>query len=81
MIADVVSFGGVVLRCLQLFVALFPLVVAVLAVDSARRFAIDRRGISTARIEPTLIDLAEAEAEARWPVVDVVIPRTTSNST
>ncbi len=66
------ALGRLAVAGLHWFVALFPMVVALLAVDSARRFAIDRRGISTARIEPTLADLAEAEQ--RWPTVAVVIP-------
>lgn len=66
------SFGGALVWGLHAFVALFPFMVAVLAVDSARRFAIDRRGISTARIEPTLADLSEAQE--RWPVIAIVIP-------
>ena len=66
------SVGRWLLWCLHTFVAFFPFVVAVLAVDSARRFALDRRGISTARIEPTLADLEAAQA--RWPEVVVVVP-------
>jgi len=66
------SAGTGALWVLSAFVMLFPVVISVLAVDSARRFALDRRGISTARIEPTLADLDEAER--RWPVVTVVIP-------
>lgn len=57
---------------LHLFVMLFPVMIAVLAVDSARRFALDRRGISTARVEPTLSDLAQAER--RWPIITIVVP-------
>lgn len=72
MTSTALSVGRVLLWCLHAFVAFFPFVVAVLAVDSARRFALDRRGISTARIEPTLADLAEAQE--RWPVVSVVVP-------
>jgi len=55
------SAGTGALWVLSAFVMLFPVVISVLAVDSARRFALDRRGISTARIEPTLADLDEAE--------------------
>jgi len=66
------TVGRWLLWCLHAFVAFFPFVVAVLAVDSARRFALDRRGISTARIEPTLADLEAAQA--RWPEVVVVVP-------
>ncbi|MFM8971199.1 MAG: glycosyltransferase [Actinomycetota bacterium] len=62
----------VALGALHAFVALFPFFVAVLAVDSARRFAIDRRGISTARIEPDLADLDEARR--RWPEITVIVP-------
>ncbi|MFM7063372.1 MAG: glycosyltransferase family 2 protein [Actinomycetes bacterium] len=72
MTSVVVVVGRALLWSLHAFVALFPFVVAVLAVDSARRFALDRRGISTARIEPTLADLDAAQA--RWPVVAVVVP-------
>jgi biofilm PGA synthesis N-glycosyltransferase PgaC len=61
-----------VVAAMHLFVAVFPFLVAVLAVDSARRFAIDRRGISTARIEPNLGDLVVAQQ--RWPTIAVVVP-------
>ena len=44
------SLGRVLVWLLHVFVVAFPVAVALLAVDSARRFAIDRRGISTARI-------------------------------
>lgn len=64
--------GELIVLVLHVFVAVYPVLVAVLAVDSARRFAIDRRGISTARIEPTLADLEAAER--RWPCIAVVIP-------
>lgn len=64
--------GELIVLVLHVFVAVYPVLVAVLAVDSARRFAIDRRGISTARIEPNLSDLEAAER--RWPCIAVVIP-------
>lgn len=66
------SLGRVLVWLLHAFVVAFPVAVALLAVDSARRFAIDRRGISTARIEPNLGDLSAAHE--RWPVVTVVVP-------
>ena len=68
----VAAVARAAVTALHLFVMLFPVMIAVLAVDSARRFALDRRGISTARIEPTLADLTEAER--RWPVITVVVP-------
>ncbi|MFM7069969.1 MAG: glycosyltransferase, partial [Actinomycetes bacterium] len=72
MTAFLAPVGVGLIRLMHLFLMLFPVVVAVLAVDSARRFAIDRRGISTARIEPTLEDLGRAEE--RWPEITVVVP-------
>ena len=64
--------GGVVLDALAVFVGLFPMLVAMLAIDSSRRFALDRRGISTARVEPQRTDWEAARAT--WPEVAVVIP-------
>ena len=68
----VVAAGRALVWLLHVFVLAFPVAVALLAVDSARRFAIDRRGISTARIEPNLDDLLDAQA--RWPRITVVVP-------
>lgn len=61
-----------VVGILTWFVALFPLVLAMLALDSSRRFSVDRQSISTQRVEPGADDLAEARRT--WPTISVVIP-------
>lgn len=60
------------LHVLEVFAAAFPVLIAVLAIDSSRQFHLDRRGIVTQRLEPSGDDLAAARAA--WPGVSVVIP-------
>ncbi len=61
-----------VVDALEVFVAAFPVVLALLAIDSSRQFHLDRRGIVTERLEPT--EEVLAQARRAWPVVTVVIP-------
>jgi biofilm PGA synthesis N-glycosyltransferase PgaC len=61
-----------VVRVLEIFAAAFPVVMALLAIDSSRQFHLDRRGIVTRRLEPSRDDLAAARDT--WPGVTVIIP-------
>jgi biofilm PGA synthesis N-glycosyltransferase PgaC len=54
------------------FLALFPIIIAALAVNSSRQYRLDRRRLRTEDLEPHLSDLFVARE--RWPVVSVVIP-------
>jgi biofilm PGA synthesis N-glycosyltransferase PgaC len=61
-----------VVDVVEIFVAAFPVVLAMMAIDSSRQFHLDRRGIVTERLEPSADVLARAHRE--WPVVSVVVP-------
>lgn len=55
----------------ELFLCWFPVVFAFLAINGARQFFLDRRGIVTQRLEPGEDDISEAHE--RWPVLSVLI--------
>ena len=61
-----------VVHILEIFTAAFPVVLALIAIDSSRQFHLDRRGIVTRRLEPSRADLDAARAD--WPSVSVIIP-------
>lgn len=61
-----------VFRALQLYVAWFPLLYALLAINSSRQLHLDRRGIVTQRLEPSKDDIEQAHQQ--WPCLTIIVP-------
>jgi poly-beta-1,6-N-acetyl-D-glucosamine synthase len=61
-----------VYQILMLYLAGFPILVALLAINGSRQYLLDRSRVATEDDFPHLPELREAQS--RWPVVSVLIP-------
>jgi biofilm PGA synthesis N-glycosyltransferase PgaC len=61
-----------IFQILSWFLAVFPVLIAALSVNSSRMFLLNRFRVETERLQPHQSDLEKAQA--KWPIISVVIP-------